>query len=151
MDHTRACPGWLDFDSSFYGHGLVEPHGMKVSNDREGEEVEPGARPERASDASVARSAEYLARRFPALAGAQLRSAPVCHYSLTADGGFLFARHPRARARLAARRRLGPWLQARPRHCRAGGRACCAARPSTEPRFALGAREPSRALRTAGS
>ena len=36
-----ATPGWVDFDSSFYGHGLVEPHGLKVGSDRDGEPVDP--------------------------------------------------------------------------------------------------------------
>jgi sarcosine oxidase len=36
-----AVPGWLDFDTSFYGHALVEPHGFKVTNDREGPEIDP--------------------------------------------------------------------------------------------------------------
>ena len=147
---TPGVPGWLDFDSSFYGHGLVEPHGMKVSNDREGDEVDPDARPERASDAGVARSADYLARRFPALAGAPLRSAPVCHYSLTADGSFLFARHPRhERVWLLGGGsghgyKHGPALAERVA-------AVLRGEAEPEPRFALGAREPSRALRTAGS
>ena len=37
---------------------------------------------------------EYLAHRFPALAGAPVASAPGCHYGLTPDGQFVFARHP---------------------------------------------------------
>jgi sarcosine oxidase len=34
-----GSPGWIDFDASAYGHGLVEPHGMKIASDREGEPV----------------------------------------------------------------------------------------------------------------
>ena len=147
---TPGVPGWLDFDSSFYGHGLVEPHGMKVSDDREGDEIEPGERPERASDASVARSAAYLARRFPALAGAQLRSAPVCHYSLTADGGFLFARHPEHERVWLLGGGSGHGYKHGPAIAEQVA-AVLRGEAETEPRFALGAREPSRALRTAGS
>jgi sarcosine oxidase len=147
---TPAVPGWLDFDSSFYGHGLVEPHGMKVSNDREGSELDPEVRPERASEESIQRSSEYLAGRFPALAGAPIRSAPVCHYSLTADGGFIFARHPdHERVWLLGGGsghgyKHGPAIAERVAGVLSGD-----AEP--EPRFGLGAREPSRALRTAGS
>ena len=147
---TPGVPGWLDFDSSFYGHGLVDPHGMKVSNDREGDEIEPGARPERASDISVARSAEYLARRFPALAGAPLRSSPVCHYSLTADGGFLFAPHPEHERVWLLGGGSGHGYKHGPAIAEQVA-AVLRGESEPEPRFALGAREPSRALRTAGS
>ena len=50
------------------GTGSIEPHGMKVSDDREGDEIEPGERPERASDASVARrpsTSPTASRRSP--------------------------------------------------------------------------------------
>ena len=147
---TPDVPGWLDFDSSFYGHGHVEPHGMKVSNDREGVEIDPSARPERAAEESIHRSSEYLAQRFPALAGAPIRSAPVCHYSLTSDGGFLFARHPEHE---------GVWLLGGGsghgyKHGPAIAEQVAAVlrgEAEPEPRFGLGAREASRALRTAGS
>jgi sarcosine oxidase len=147
---TPGVPGWLDFDSSFYGHGLVEPHGMKVSNDREGDEIDLDPRPERASDASIARSSEYLARRFPALAGSSIRSAPVCHYSLTADGGFLFARHPEHERVWLLGGGSGHGYKHGPAMAE-GVAAVLRGEAEAEARFRLGAREPSRALRTAGS
>ena len=147
---TPPVPGWLDFDSSFYGHGLVEPHGMKVSNDREGPEIDARARPERASEESVARSTAYLAERFPALAGAPIRSAPVCHYSLTADGGFVFARHPRHERVWLLGGGSGHGYKHGPAIAEQVA-AVLRGESEPEPRFALGAREPSRALRTAGS
>ncbi len=91
---TPSVPGYADFATAFYGHGLIEPHGMKVSCDAEGAPVDPDARPESAAPDYVERSRAYLAQRFPALAGAPLRSAPVCHYSITTDGNFVFDRHP---------------------------------------------------------
>jgi sarcosine oxidase len=138
------APGWIDFDRSLYGHALIEPHGFKVASDLEGEPVEPGERPP-AANTEAAR--DYLASRFPALAGARLRSAPACHYSLTADGHFLFARHE------------GVWLLGGGSgHGYKHGPALAghvaevlAGRAQPEPRFALGERRPSRALRTAGS
>jgi sarcosine oxidase len=148
-----ACPpapGWIDFDASAYGHGTIEPYGLKVASDREGEPVEPGQRPAFAPDASVAAARDYLAARFPALAGAPVRSAPSCHYSLMADGNFLFARHPeQERVWLLGGGsghgyKHGPALAEHAAAVLAG-----AAEP--EPRFALGERTPSRALRTAGS
>ena len=32
----------FDFDASVYGHAQIEPYGMKVASDREGELTEPG-------------------------------------------------------------------------------------------------------------
>ena len=57
---TPAVPGWLDFDRSFYGHGLIEPHGMKVSNDREGPST-----PARALSAPPMRASGARARISP--------------------------------------------------------------------------------------
>jgi glycine/D-amino acid oxidase-like deaminating enzyme len=145
-----AVPGWLDFDTSFYGHALVEPHGFKVTNDREGPPVDPDARPAEAGEQEVEHAREYLGHRFPALAGTRLRSAPVCHYSLTADANFLFARHPEHE---------GVWLlgggsghgykhgPAIAEHVAAVLRG----EEEAEPRYGLAPRIPSRALRTAGS
>ncbi|MEA2332595.1 MAG: hypothetical protein QOH58_2733 [Thermoleophilaceae bacterium] len=147
---SPPLPGWIDFDVSLYGHGLIEPHGLKVASDREGERIEPGVRAERAAEPSVAAARDYLAARFPALAGARVRTAPGCHYSLTADGDFLFARHPEhERVWLLGGGsghgfKHGPALAERAARVLAG-----AADP--DPRFALGDRAPSRALRTAGS
>jgi sarcosine oxidase len=132
-------PGWVDFDASAYGHALIEPHGMKIASDREGEPVEPGLRPPRAPDASLAAARDYLAHRFPALSNAPVRSAPSCHYSLTADGNFLFARHPDLERVWLLGGGSGHGYKHGP----------AVAEP--EPRFALGERVRSRALRTAGS
>ncbi|MGH2803610.1 MAG: NAD(P)/FAD-dependent oxidoreductase, partial [Thermoleophilaceae bacterium] len=87
-------PGWVDFDAAFYGHARVEPYGFKVGPDMDGPEVDPDRRPPRAAAETIDRAREYLARRFPRLAGAPVASAPGCHYSLTPDGEFVFARHP---------------------------------------------------------
>ena len=146
---SPSVPGWLDFDASVYGHGSIEPHGMKVASDREGEPIEPGLRPE-PREAALGAAAEYLAARFPALAGAPVRSAPGCHYSLTSDGNFVFAAHPEHdRVWLLGGGsghgfKHGPALAEHAADVLAG-----AAEP--DPRFALGERAPSRALRTAGS
>ncbi len=146
---SPPAPGWLDFDASMYGHASIEPHGMKVASDREGEPIEPGVRPE-PEETTVAAAAGYLATRFPALAGAAVRSAPACHYSLTADGNFLFARHP-AHDRVwllgggsGHGYKHGPAIADHAADVLTGAAA-------SDPRFALGERAPSRALRTAGS
>ena len=143
-------PAWLDFDASAYGHSLIEPYGFKVASDREGGDVSPGLRPPSAPDASLTAAREYLAHRFPALATAAIRSSPSCHYSLTADGNFLFAPHPEQDnvwllgGGSGHGYKHGPALAEHAADVLAGEAA-------PDPRFALGARTPSRALRTAGS
>jgi glycine/D-amino acid oxidase-like deaminating enzyme len=84
------------------------------------------------------------------MASAAVRSAFSCHYSLTADGNFLFARHPEhERVWLLGGGsghgyKHGPALAEHAAEVLAG-----AAEPN--PRFALDDRTPSRAFRTAGS
>jgi sarcosine oxidase len=131
-------PAWLDFDVSLYGHCQIEPHGMKVASDREGV----------VTTQEAARA--YLAARFPALADAPLRSTATCHYSLTADSNFVFARHPEhERVWLLGGGsghgyKHGPAVAVHVADVLTG-------QAEPEPRFALGEHTPSRALRTAGS
>jgi len=143
-------PGWVDFDAAFYGHARVEPFGVKVAPDADGAEVDPDERPLEATAETVDRARRYLARRFPALAGAPVASAPGCHYSLTPDAEFVFAPHPEHE---------GVWLlgggsghgykhgPALAEHVA----AVLAGHERPEPRFALGERSPARSLRTAGA
>lgn len=144
-----GTPGWVDFDASAYGHGLVEPHGLKVASDLEGEPVEAGLRSD-AAEAAVAAARDYLATRFPELAGAPVRSAPSCHYSLTADGNFLFARHPEHERVWVLGGGSGHGYKHGPATAEHAA-AVLTGTASPEPRFALGDRPRSRALRTAGS
>jgi sarcosine oxidase len=147
---SPPAPGWIDFDASAYGHGLIEPYGMKVASDREGDPVEPGLRPPRAPAAGVAAAREYLAARFPALASAPVRSSPSCHYSLTADGNFLFARHPEHKRVWLLGGGSGHGYKHGPALTEHAA-AVLTGEAEPEPRFELGERTPSRALRTAGS
>ena len=142
-----GAPGWVDFDASMYGHALIEPHGLKVASDREGGRVEPGVR---APHEGVAAAREYLATRFPALADAPVRSAPSCHYSLTPDGNFLFDRHPDHDRVWLLGGGSGHGFKHGPAVAEHAARVL-AGEAEPEPRFALGERERSRALRTAGS
>jgi sarcosine oxidase len=143
-------PGWVDFDAAFYGHARVEGVGFKVGPDMDGIEVDPDTRPLEATAEGIATARHYLAHRFPALADAPLAGAPGCHYGLTPDGEFLFARHPE---------HAGTWLlgggsghgykhgPALAEHVA----AVLAGTADPEPRFALGERAPARSLRTAGA
>ena len=143
-------PGWVDFDAAFYGHALVEPHGMKVAADHDGVEVDPDERPLEATPEAVAEAREYLSHRFPALAGAPVCGTPACHYGLTADGQFLFDRHPEhpgvwlLGGGSGHGYKHGPALAEHVAAVLAGG-------TEPEPRFALGERSRSRSLRTAGA
>jgi glycine/D-amino acid oxidase-like deaminating enzyme len=142
--------GWVDFEGPWYGHAAIEPHGFKVAHDLDGPPVEPDERPGVAGEDSVLAAREYLATRFPGLAGARVASAPACHYSLTQDSNFLFAAHPGV---------PGTWLLGGGSgHGFKHGPALAehvasvlAGRSPPEPRFALGERRPGRHLRTAGS
>ena len=67
---------------------------------------------ERAVDpAAIGPVRAYCERRFPELAAAPVQAAHVC-YETTADSHFIIDRHPDLE-RLARRRGLRPWLQAR--------------------------------------
>jgi sarcosine oxidase len=144
------APGWVDFDAAFYGHARVEGVGFKVGPDMDGVEVDPDTRPLEATAEGIAIAREYLATRFPALAAAPVAAAPGCHYGLTPDGEFVFARHPEhERVWLLGGGsghgyKHGPALAEHAASVLAGS-------ADPEPRFALGQRRTKRSLRTAGA
>jgi glycine/D-amino acid oxidase-like deaminating enzyme len=87
-------PGFCDYAGPYYGHGELGGLGLEVAWDGPGAEIDPDEL-ERLPDPESERLArDYLARRFPSLAGAPLVGARVCQYDLTADTHFLFDRHP---------------------------------------------------------
>jgi sarcosine oxidase len=143
-------PGWVDFDAAFYGHARVEGVGFKVGPDMDGIDVDPDTRPLEATAEGIATARDYLAHRFPALADAPLAGAPGCHYGLTPDGEFLFARHPEH----ANTWLLGGGSGHGYKHGPALAEHVAAVLAGTaepEPRFALGDRARARSLRTAGA
>jgi sarcosine oxidase len=142
-------PGWVDFDAAFYGHTRVDPHGLKVAPDADGPELVPDERPMEAVTDAVAQARDYLAHRFPALASAELVGAPTCHYSLTADGEFLFARHPNHERVWLLGGGSGHGFKHGPAMAEHVA-AVLAGRAEPDARFALGERVPARSLRTAG-
>ena len=54
----------------------------------------PSRRPAEADAEAIAKARVALAHRFPALADAPLERSETCHYSITADMGFICDRHP---------------------------------------------------------
>jgi sarcosine oxidase len=142
-------PGWVDFDGAVYGHARVDPYGVKVAPDVDGPAVVPDERPTEAATEAIAKARAYLAHRFPELAGAGLAAAPTCHYSLTADGEFFFARHPEYERVWLLGGGSGHGFKHGPALAEHVA-AVLAGETEPEPRFALGERAWARSLRTAG-
>ena len=89
-----SVPGWVDFENGVYGVGDLDGRGFKASPDREGPAFDPDAGDRVPSEEKEREAREYLALRFPALAGAPLVGTRSCPYSLTEDTNFLITPHP---------------------------------------------------------
>jgi glycine/D-amino acid oxidase-like deaminating enzyme len=87
-------PAWVDFDVGVYGVGELDGRGFKASPDREGPAFDPDTGERIASEEKEREARDYLALRFPDLAGAPLVGTRSCPYSLTEDTNFLIAPHP---------------------------------------------------------
>ena len=77
-----ALPGWADFNNGdiFYGMPDLEGRGFKIAHDKHGPPIDPDRGDRVASPGSLADARAYLAKRFPALAGAPLNEERVCQY-----------------------------------------------------------------------
>jgi sarcosine oxidase len=146
---TPPLPAYVDYDGAAYGVGVLDGHGLKVARDVEGPAVDPDRQPEQAAPESVRSAAGYLAFRFPALAGAAVERAKVCHYSTTADMEFILDRHPEHERVWIAGGGSGHGFKHGPAFAEHAVAAITGAE-EPEPRFALGPRTPGRSLRTAG-
>jgi glycine/D-amino acid oxidase-like deaminating enzyme len=93
-----ALPGWADFNNgdTFYGMPDLEARGFKIANDKHGLPIDPDRGDRVASPGALADARAYMARRFPALAGAQLNEERVCQYENSSNGDLLIDRHPTA-------------------------------------------------------
>ena len=90
-------PVWFDLGERIvYGIPGNEHRGFKVADDTRGEPFDPTGGDRTATPALLARTRAFVARRFPALAGAPLVEARVCQYENSPDGHILFDRHPQA-------------------------------------------------------
>jgi sarcosine oxidase len=146
---TATVPAWCDYDRATYGTGDIDALGVKVAIDVEGPLLDPDADlPDTAMTEPEVRA--YLRDRFPTLEQAPLLEARTCRYELTPDTNFIAAPHP-AHADV--------WLVGGGsghgfKHGPAMAERLAAAingEATLPPHFALGHREPSRSLRTAGS
>ena len=135
-----ALPGWADFNNGdiFYGMPDLEGRGFKIAHDKHGPPIDPDRGDRVASPGALADARAYMAKRFPALAGAPLNEERVCQYENSSNGDLLIDRHPDGAQPVVSRRGHRPWVQAW-----AGGRALCARSCVTgklkkvEPRFSL--------------
>ena len=88
-------PVWADLGDQFwYGIPGNEGRGFKVANDTHGPDIDPTTCDRVPTAETLEAARNYLARRFPAMAGAPLLEARVCQYSNTPDGHFILDRHP---------------------------------------------------------
>lgn len=91
---SAQMPTWMDFDREWYGLPDIEGRGFKLACDVHGPLIDPDIAERTASVAGIAAAREFVARRFPALAGAPLIAAEVCQYENTSNGDFLIDQHP---------------------------------------------------------
>ena len=91
---VEHLPVWIDFAAGVYGIPDLDAHGFKVGIDRHGPPIDPDTAERTIDDAAITLARDFLARRFPALAGAPLLDARVCQYENTSTGDFLIDAHP---------------------------------------------------------
>jgi sarcosine oxidase len=93
-----ALPGWADYNNGdiFYGMPDLEGLGFKVAHDKHGQPIDPDRGDRQASPGALSDARMFLAKRFPALAGAQLNEERVCQYENSSNGDLLIDRHPTA-------------------------------------------------------
>lgn len=90
----RDTPGWVEYDTGFYGHGDIGGLGVKVAPDLASEEVDPDTLERFPLGERQEAARAFTGRRFPSLAGAPVIGARVCQYDLSSDSHFVFGRHP---------------------------------------------------------
>jgi glycine/D-amino acid oxidase-like deaminating enzyme len=146
---SPGVPGWVDYDLAMYGTGDLDELGVKVALDKEGPPLDPDAELP-AAGATEAEVRTYLARRFPALAGAPLKEGRSCRYELSADSNFIAARHPELERTWIVGGGSGHGFKHGPAIAERVAAALRGGDPLPE-RFKLGARAAGRSFRTAGS
>jgi glycine/D-amino acid oxidase-like deaminating enzyme len=89
-------PVWIDWADPRgpYGFPDIESRGVKLAFHRRGPVFDPDTGDRTPSAAGIAEAREFLAERFPALAGSVLTETRVCQYENTADEHLLIDRHP---------------------------------------------------------
>jgi sarcosine oxidase len=92
-----ALPVWADHGTTFmYGIPGNEWRGFKVADDTRGPVIDPTTESRVPNPEALKTARDYLAYRFPGLAGAPLLEARVCQYEESPDEHFIIDRHPAA-------------------------------------------------------
>jgi glycine/D-amino acid oxidase-like deaminating enzyme len=92
-----ALPVWADHGARFmYGIPGNEWRGFKVADDTRGPVIDPTTESRVPSPDALKIARDYVAFRFPGLAGAPLLEARVCQYEESPDEHFIIDRHPAA-------------------------------------------------------
>jgi sarcosine oxidase len=147
---TPPVPGWVEYDSAFYGLGDLDGRGVKASPDRDGPEFDPDQDARVLSPSSDARTRWYLASRFPALADAPLVGSRSCPYALTPDANFIIAPHPEHENVWILGGGSGHGFKHGPALAEYAAARLEGEEPP-DPRFGLGSRDGQANLRTAGA
>ncbi|MEZ5403376.1 MAG: FAD-dependent oxidoreductase [Bryobacteraceae bacterium] len=88
-------PAWVDnSEVRYYGIPGNEGRGFKAARDVPGEALDPTRADRTVSGEELEDIRRYLARRFPAMAGAPLVESRVCQYEMSADGDLILDRAP---------------------------------------------------------
>jgi glycine/D-amino acid oxidase-like deaminating enzyme len=134
-----ALPGWADFNNGdiFYGMPDLESRGFKISNDKHGPPIDPDRGDRFTSPGSLADARAYLAKRFPALAGAALNEERVCQYENSSNGDLLIDRHPTAANVLLVGAGSGHGFKHGPEVGRYAAELVTGKLKAVEPRFSL--------------
>jgi len=90
----RASAAWFDEQEHLYGFPDVEGLGIKAVTHRPGPALDLDRTPREIDQTTVANVSQYLAWRFPELAGAPLLWGRVMHYEMTGDGHFMIGFRP---------------------------------------------------------
>ena len=84
-----GLPAWVDYDGAMYGTPDIDSLGIKVAPDGEGPPLDPDDELPAPGERGTREATEYLAHRFPSLAGAPLQGAVPCRYELSPDSHFI--------------------------------------------------------------
>jgi glycine/D-amino acid oxidase-like deaminating enzyme len=134
-----ALPGWADFNAGdiFYGMPDLEGRGFKIASDKHGPPIDPDRGDRVTSPGSLADARAYLAKRFPALAGAPLNEERVCQYENSSNGDLLIDRHPTASNILLVGAGSGHGFKHGPEVGRYAAELVTGKLKAVEPRFSL--------------
>lgn len=93
----RSLPVWMELGQrTFYGMPGNDHRGFKIADDTRGGPIDPTRDERTPGPERLQQARDYLARRFPGLAGAPLVETRVCQYENSPDGHLLLDRLPGA-------------------------------------------------------